>query len=97
MLTISETKLKELLEQEKCSSDFIEDALRYKSYFDGDIETFIDKVEEVLYAIENSDEDEDFNDEDFDEEEYDEDLFDDYFTEDESEEEEDDDQEDTYK
>ena len=42
------SELKELLEQNGCSSEFIQDALRYESLYAGDIEAFMDRVEEIL-------------------------------------------------
>ena len=59
--------LKELLLESGCSSRFILDALRYEKLFNGDIDAFIDKVEEILMNEDdyedNFDEDEDFDDE----------------------------------
>ncbi|MBN2896823.1 MAG: hypothetical protein JXK05_13125 [Campylobacterales bacterium] len=57
MSVISDEQLMELLQKAQCGEEFIEDALRYKRFYDGDLEAFIEKVETILYALENSDDD----------------------------------------
>ncbi len=62
--------LKEKLIESGCSSEFILDALRYEKLYNGDIDDFIDTVEDILMndeEFEESLEDED----DFDEDEVD--------------------------
>lgn len=60
--------LKELLLENGCSSEFIVDAMRYEHLFTGDVDAFLDKVEEIL--MNEDDYEEDFEDEeDFDEDE----------------------------
>lgn len=59
--------LQELLNESGCSTEFIQDAMRYEKYFNGDIDAFIDRVEGIL--MNEEDFDEDYEDEDFDEEE----------------------------
>jgi len=78
MSTISDETLASLLSAEQCGPEFIEEALRYKKFYGGDIEDFIEKVETILYALENSD-DEKFPDDDDDYEEgFEDDDLDDY-------------------
>lgn len=59
--------LKELLLESGCSSEFILDALRYEKLFTGDVDAFIDRVEEILMNEEdyeeNLDDEDDFDDE----------------------------------
>ena len=60
--------LKELLLENGCSSEFIVDAMRYEHLFTGDVDAFLDKVEEIL--MNEDDYEEDLEDEeDFDEDE----------------------------
>lgn len=59
--------LKELLLENGCSSEFIVDAMRYEHLFTGDVDAFLDKVEDIL--MNEDDYEEDLEDEDFDEEE----------------------------
>lgn len=60
--------LKELLNESGCSPEFIQDAIRYEKLFTGNIDIFIDKVEEILlndalYGDEfNTNDDDDFDD-----------------------------------
>jgi 6,7-dimethyl-8-ribityllumazine synthase len=56
--------LKERLEESGCSSEFIADALRYKKLYEGDIDDFIDRVEEILMGDDGYEEedDEDYED-----------------------------------
>jgi len=59
--------LKEKLMESGCSSEFIIDALRYEKLYNGDIDDFIDTVENILMnddEYEESLEDEDDVDED---------------------------------
>ena len=60
--------LKELLLESGCSSEFILDAMRYEKLFNGDVDAFIDRVEEILMNEEdyeeNLDEDDLFDEED---------------------------------
>lgn len=59
--------LKEKLMESGCSSEFIIDALRYEKLYNGDIDDFIDTVENILMnddEYEESLEDEDDIDED---------------------------------
>lgn len=59
--------LKEKLMESGCSSEFIVDALRYEKLYNGDIDDFIDTVENILMnddEYEESLEDEDEIDED---------------------------------
>ena len=62
--------LEKLLQESGCSSEFISDAMRYEKLFKGDIDAFMDQVEEILM---NEDEYEDVLDEDEFENEEDED------------------------
>lgn len=59
--------LEKLLEENGCSPDFIEDAMRYSKLFKGDVDTFIDTVEDLLMNDEeydeNLDDEDDFEDE----------------------------------
>jgi len=61
--------LKELLLESGCSSEFILDAMRFEHLFTGDIDAFLDKVEDILMNEEENEENIDEDDEDFDEEE----------------------------
>jgi len=60
--------LKELLLENGCSSEFIIDALRFEHLFTGDIDAFLDKVEDILMNEDDYEEDLE-DDEDFDEDE----------------------------
>ena len=60
--------LKELLLESGCSSEFILDAMRYEHLFTGDIDAFLDKVEDILMNEDDYEDDLD-EDEEFDEEE----------------------------
>lgn len=60
--------LKELLLESGCSPEFIIDAMRYEHLFTGDVDAFLDKVEDILMNEEEY-EDELDEDEEFDEEE----------------------------
>lgn len=60
--------LRELLDESGCSTEFIQDAMRYEKLFTGNVDLFIDKVEEILlndaiYGDEFNDDDDDFDDE----------------------------------
>lgn len=61
--------LKELLLESGCSSEFILDAMRYEHLFSGDVDAFLDKVEDIL--LHEDDYEEDLEEEDCDEEEND--------------------------
>jgi len=61
--------LKELLLESGCSSEFILDAMRFEHLFTGDIDAFLDKVEDILMNEEEYEEGLDEDEEDFDEEE----------------------------
>lgn len=59
--------LRELLDESGCSTEFIQDAMRYEKLFTGNVDVFIDKVEEILlndaiYGDEFNDDDDDFDD-----------------------------------
>lgn len=60
--------LKERLIESGCSSEFIVDALRYEHLYKGDVDDFIDTVEDILMNDEEYDEtldeDDDIDDED---------------------------------
>lgn len=61
--------LRELLDESGCSTEFIQDAMRYEKLFTGNVDIFIDKVEEILlndaiYGDEFNDDDDDFDDDD---------------------------------
>ncbi len=59
--------LKERLMESGCSSEFILDALRYEKLYNGDIDDFIDTVEDILMSDDDYDDmvdDEDDLDED---------------------------------
>ena len=60
--------LEKLLEESGCSSEFIEDAMRYQKLFKGDVESFIDQVEDILMSDEEYDENSEEDEEDFGEE-----------------------------
>ena len=60
--------LKELLLENGCSSEFIIDALRFEHLFTGDIDAFLDKVEDILMNEDDYEEDLE-DDEDLDEDE----------------------------
>ena len=62
--------LKEKLIESGCSSEFILDALRYEKLYNGDIDDFIDTVEDILMNDEEFEESLDDED-DFDEDEVD--------------------------
>ena len=59
--------LKEKLIESGCSSEFILDALRYEKLYNGDIDAFIDTVEDILMSDEENDDlyddDDDIDDE----------------------------------
>lgn len=40
--------LRELLDESGCSTEFIQDAMRYENFSTGNVDVFIDKVEEIL-------------------------------------------------
>lgn len=54
--------LRELLDESGCSTEFIQDAMRYEKLFKGDVEAFIDQVEEIL--MNEDDYEDDFEDTD---------------------------------
>lgn len=56
--------LKEQLIESGCSSEFIADALRYEKLYKGDIEDFIDTVEDILMSDEEYEDTSDESDED---------------------------------
>jgi 6,7-dimethyl-8-ribityllumazine synthase len=60
--------LKELLLESGCSSEFILDAMRFEHLFTGDIDAFLDKVEDILMNEEEYEDDLE-DDEDSDEDE----------------------------
>lgn len=60
--------LKELLLENGCSSEFILDAMRFEHLFTGDIDAFLDKVEDILMNEEEYEDDLE-DDEDSDEDE----------------------------
>ncbi|MBP1679852.1 MAG: hypothetical protein H6Q35_191 [Proteobacteria bacterium] len=60
--------LKELLLESGCSSEFILDAMRFEHLFTGDIDAFLDKVEDILMNEDEYEEEIDEDDE-FDEDE----------------------------
>ena len=60
--------LKELLLESGCSSEFIIDAMRFEHLFTGDIDAFLDKVEDILMNEEEYEEDLE-DDDDLDEDE----------------------------
>ena len=47
--------LRELLAQSGCSKEFIDDAMRFAELYNGDIDAFLDKVEDILMNEEESD------------------------------------------
>ena len=55
MSSISEESLSNLLAAAQCGPEFIEEALRYKRFYDGDIDAFIEKVQSILYALKEED------------------------------------------
>lgn len=59
--------LRELLNESGCSTEFIQDAMRYEKLFAGDIDAFIDRVEDIL--MNEDDYEEDLEEDDLDEEE----------------------------
>ena len=66
--------LKEKLMESGCSSEFILDALRYEKLYNGDIDSFIDTVEDILMSDEDYDE-ETLDDEDDDNEDEDDPIY----------------------
>ncbi|MDD3344162.1 MAG: hypothetical protein PHR87_11365 [Sulfurospirillaceae bacterium] len=61
--------LRELLDECGCSTEFIQDAMRYESLFTGNIDAFIDRVEDILmnedeYEEDIEDEEDDFEEDD---------------------------------
>ncbi|AOO65112.1 hypothetical protein [Sulfurospirillum halorespirans] len=61
--------LKELLLESGCSSEFILEAMRFEHLYTGDIDAFLDKVEDILMNEEDYEEGLEEDEEDFDEEE----------------------------
>ncbi len=61
--------LKELLLENGCSPEFIIDAMRYEHLFKGDVDAFLDTVEDILMNEEDYDEEALDDEDDFDEEE----------------------------
>ncbi len=55
--------LREKLKESGCSDEFIEDAMRYERLYEGDVEDFIEVVEDILMNDEEYDEDFDEDDE----------------------------------
>lgn len=47
--------VKQLLEENGCSPQFIADAMRFEKLFKGDIDSFIDHVEDILMSEEEED------------------------------------------
>jgi len=47
--------VRELLKESGCSTEFINDAMRFAKLYNGDIDAFIDKVEDILMSEEESD------------------------------------------
>ncbi len=60
--------VRQLLQESGCSPEFIEDAMRYEKLYKGNIDSFIDQVEEILMSDEEYDDafedDDEFDDED---------------------------------
>ncbi len=61
--------LKTLLQESGCSDEFIRDAMRYEHLFNGDVDAFLDRVEDILMNEEEYEEDALDDDETFDDEE----------------------------
>ncbi|MDD3324292.1 MAG: hypothetical protein PHN38_04115 [Sulfurospirillaceae bacterium] len=57
-------QLREMLEQEGCSPEFIEEAMGLKSLYNGDLEAFIETVEIILAGDEQEYEEDDVDDND---------------------------------
>ncbi len=49
--------LRELLNECGCSTEFIQDAMRYEALFTGDLDAFIDRVEDIMMNEEEYEED----------------------------------------
>ena len=47
--------VRELLKQSGCSPKFIDEAMRFSKLYNGDIDTFIDKVEDMVKREEEND------------------------------------------
>ncbi len=60
--------VRELLNESGCSKEFIDEAMRFAKLYNGDIEAFIDKVEDILMNEEENDTVYDDEDDDLDEE-----------------------------
>jgi len=60
--------VRELLIESGCSKEFIDEAMRFAKLYNGDIEAFIDKVEDILMNEEENDTVYDDEDDDLDEE-----------------------------
>lgn len=69
------TTLRERLEESGCSSEFIAEALNYTQLYDGDIDAFIEIVEDVLISGEDYEPDEPDEIDDEDEQEEDDPIF----------------------
>jgi len=52
---IMDYNVRQLLEENGCSPQFIEDAMRYEKLYKGDIDSFIDHVEDILMSEEEED------------------------------------------
>lgn len=50
--------LKDKLQEYGCSEEFIDDAMRYAKLYDGNIDDFLDRVEEILQDDDTYEEDE---------------------------------------
>lgn len=57
------SNLKDKLIESGCSTEFIADALRYERLYEGDIDDFIDRVEDILMLDEEYEYEENFEDE----------------------------------
>jgi len=59
--------VRELLKQSGCSPEFIDEAMRFAKLYNGDIDAFMDKVEDILMSEEENDDlyddDDDIDDE----------------------------------
>lgn len=58
--------LRELLDESGCSTEFIQDAMRYESLFTGNVDAFIDRVEDILMNEDTYEEDIEEDDDDLD-------------------------------
>ena len=49
--------IRELLEENGCSTEFIQEAMRFETLFAGDVDAFIDRVEDILMSEDEYEED----------------------------------------